>query len=102
MNIDGKKIAQEILAGLQAEIKQLGQKPKLIDVFVGADPVVETYVRIKAKRAEEIGIDFELRRFPASISQEQLEQEVETMNATANLCGLIIQLPLPANLDRQK
>ena len=102
MNIDGKKIAQEILDGLKTDLAKLEFKPKLIDVLVGEDQVVETYVRIKAKRAEEIGVDFELRRFPADISQEQLEKEVVALNATPNLCGLIIQLPLPENLDRQK
>jgi 5,10-methylene-tetrahydrofolate dehydrogenase/methenyl tetrahydrofolate cyclohydrolase len=74
MIIDGKKIADEILAELKQEIKQLNFKPKLIDVLVGEDPVIETYVRIKAKRSEEIGLAFEIKRFAKDIKQEDLDE----------------------------
>jgi|SRR5579872_49996 len=102
MIIDGKKISQEILDGLKQELKQIGFRPKLIDVFVGEDPVVETYVRIKEKRALEIGLDFELRRFPADIAQSELERAVRDLNAVENLAGLLVQLPLPGHLDKQR
>src|SRR5579864_5527878 len=102
MIIDGKKIADEILAGLKNEISALSFQPKLIDVLVGNDPVVESYVRIKSKRAEEIGIAFEIRKFDADISQGDLEKEVAVLNKTKNLCGLLIQLPLPLHIDKQK
>lgn len=102
MIIDGKKISAEILSKLQNDLQALPFRPKLIDVLVGEDPVMESYVRIKSKRAAEIGIDFELKKYPKNISQQQLESEVENLNFTENLCGLIIQLPLPAHIDRQK
>jgi len=102
MIIDGKKISQQILDGLAAQLKTISFRPKLIDVVVGEDPVVETYLRIKTKRAQEIGVDFETRRFPAGIAQNELEAAVAALNAEPNLAGLIIQLPLPENLDKQK
>ena len=49
MIIDGRKIAREILDQLKTEVASLDFKPKLIDVFVGSDPVIESYVNIKAK-----------------------------------------------------
>lgn len=100
--IDGKKISREILENLKDEVKKISFKPKLIDIVVGEDPVVETYLKIKAKRAEEIGVEFEVRRYPGSISQEALEQAVLDANAAKDLAGLIIQLPIPPHLDKQK
>ena len=102
MIIDGRKISSEILEQLQKEVASLSFRPKLIDVLVGEDPVTESYVRIKAKRAAEIGIDFETVRLPANISEEDLENKVRNLNLTPHLCGMIIQLPLPEHLDKQK
>src|ERR1700722_3619342 len=102
MIIDGRKISKDILGQLQKEVAALGFKPKLIDVFVGNDPVIESYVNIKAKRAAEIGIDFEIVRLPETIAQAELEQKVFDLNKMPDLCGLIVQLPLPQNLNKQQ
>jgi len=102
MNIDGKKIANEIMAELKEKVSALPFIPKLIDVAVGDDPVTESYVKIKAKRASEIGIQYQTKKFDGNISQEKIESEVALLNQTKNLCGLIIQLPLPKHLDQQK
>lgn len=101
MIIDGRKISKEILEQLKTEVASLGFVPKLIDVFVGDDPVIESYVKIKAKRAEEIGIAFETIRLPATISQVELEEKVAALNKETDLCDLIVQLPLPGNLNKQ-
>ncbi len=101
MIIDGRKIAAQILRQLKADVAALRFKPKLIDVFVGNDLVIASYVKIKAKRAAEVGIDFEIVRLAENISQSELEQRVSALNSTPGLCGLIVQLPLPKNLDKQ-
>ncbi len=102
MIIDGKKIAAEILAELKEEISKLDFKPKLVDVFVGSDPVIESYVNIKAKRASEIGIDFEIRKYPESVTEELLVSDIKKINSEKNICGLIVQLPLPKHLNKQR
>ena len=99
--IDGKDIAQGILTGLKQRVSQLKFIPKMIDVVVGDDPVTESYVNIKSKRAREIGVDFEIRKFPATISQEQLQREIVQLNHTKDLCGLLVQLPLPGHIYKQ-
>lgn len=101
MTIDGKKISQNLLAEVKEQIGQLKFKPKLIDVSVGADAVTESYVRIKEKRAMEVGIDFEEIMLPENSTQEQVEAKIEELNKTENLCGLIVQLPLPKHLNKQ-
>ncbi len=101
MIIDGKKISQEVLTQIKNEVGLLKFKPKLIDVLIGADPVTESYVRIKAKRAAEVGIDFEIVRLEAGIEQAEVEIKISELNETEDLSGLIVQLPLPAHLDKQ-
>lgn len=99
--IDGKKISEKILSELKLEIGQLSFKPKLIDVFIGRDPVIESYVKLKAKRAMETGINFEICNYPDSISTRELGHEIDGLNNKPNLCGLIVQLPVPEQIDRQ-
>lgn len=86
---------------LKSEVAVLGFRPKLIDVFVGNDPVIESYVNIKSRRAAEVGINFELCHLPKDINQEELERKVSELVRTKDLCGLIVQLPLPGRLDKQ-
>lgn len=101
MIIDGKKISQKLLAEVKEQVGQLNFKPKLIDVSVGADPVTESYVRIKEKRALETGIDFEEVRLSENATQQEVEAKIAELNTTENLCGLIVQLPLPKSLNKQ-
>jgi methylenetetrahydrofolate dehydrogenase (NADP+)/methenyltetrahydrofolate cyclohydrolase len=102
MIIDGKKISAEILEQLKIEVARLSFTPKLVDVLVGNDPVTESYVKIKAKRAAEIGIDFEILRFDKDISERELREKVQAVNKFENICGVIVQLPLPEHLDKQR
>lgn len=100
--IDGKKIGDQILSDLKAEVSGFKVKPKLVDVLVGNDPVIESYVKIKAKRAMEIGISFEICNFSASISEDQLVSEISALNLKPTVCGLIVQLPLPEGVDKNR
>lgn len=99
--IDGRDIAKGILAGLKQRVAQLKFIPKMIDVVVGDDPVTDSYVSIKSKRAREIGIDFEVRKFASDISQEDLQQEIMKLNHEPNVCGVLVQLPLPEHISKQ-
>lgn len=101
MIIDGKKIADQVLEGLRLRVKALSFQPVFCDVIVGDDPVSLSYVSIKAKKAESIGLEFWRAQFPASISTQDLIAEIKKLNTTPNMCGLILQLPLPPHIDRQ-
>lgn len=100
--IDGKKIAQEIFDKLQLRIQALSIKPILCDVLVGSDPVSLSYVNIKKRKAEQVGLEFKLAQFDEHISNEDLISEIQKLNSLPNICGLIVQLPLPTHLDKQK
>lgn len=99
--IDGKKMRDEILKKVKMEIKALSFKPVFCDVLVGEDPVSAQYVRMKARTAESVGIKFQYASFPSSITTEDLIKEIEILNKVQNMCGIIIQLPLPEHIDRQ-
>lgn len=101
MIIDGKKIRDEILEKVKADVEVLPFTPVFCDIFVGDDPVSAQYVRMKEKTAESVGIKFREALFPESITTEELIQEIENLNRVPHMCGIIVQLPLPSHIDTQ-
>jgi methylenetetrahydrofolate dehydrogenase (NADP+)/methenyltetrahydrofolate cyclohydrolase len=99
--IDGRKIKEEILVKIKSQVTDLSFQPIFCDVLVGEDPASAQYVRMKAKTAESVGIKFHSANFPRSISTEDLVKEIKVLNKIPNMCGIIIQLPLPVHLDRR-
>ena len=99
--IDGKAIAEKIRASVALEVKKLKKKnikPKLGVILVGNDKPSQTYVNKKQQAAEIAGIDFVLKKFPASVSKNKLVAEIKNIQKKEKLSGLIIQLPLPEKL----
>jgi methylenetetrahydrofolate dehydrogenase (NADP+)/methenyltetrahydrofolate cyclohydrolase len=99
--VDGKQIAQRILLKLKGEAKRLARKPHLAVVLVGSDPASLTYVRKKQEAASTVGIKFSLYRFPQQIKLSTLLVEIKKIQTQA-LSGIIVQLPLPSNIDKKK
>src|SRR5258708_6020519 len=99
--IDGRKLQKEILSKVKGEVERLPFQPVFCDVLVGDDPASMQYVRMKAKMAESVGIKFHNANFPSSISTEALIKEIKELNKVENMCGIIVQLPLPLHIDRQ-
>lgn len=99
--IDGKAIAEKILAKTAERVQQLKQKkitPRLEVVLVGDDQASATYVRKKGEAAKKIGLEFELHSLPASITTYELMEKIYQIQANPDLSGLIVQLPLPETL----
>jgi methylenetetrahydrofolate dehydrogenase (NADP+) / methenyltetrahydrofolate cyclohydrolase len=99
--IDGRKLSKEILAKIKEEVATLPFQPIFCDVLVGDNSVSLQYVNMKRKTAEEIGIHFHEAFFPSDITTENLVNEIVKLNIMPNMCGIIVQLPLPATLDRR-
>ncbi len=103
--IDGKAIAAEIRAEVAEQVRAHrdggGTIPQLTAVLVGDDPASATYVRNKAIACEEVGIDAETLTPPADVSQEQLIEIVAGLNADPKVTGILVQLPLPPQLDER-
>lgn len=100
--IDGRKISKEILEEVKTKIKGLDFKPVFCDILVGDDLASLKYVELKKKKALELGIDFYDANFPKSITTEELILEIEKINKIPNMCGIIVQLPLPNSIDTKK
>ena len=100
--IDGKKIAKEILINITQETAHLPFVPIFCDVLAGSNPVSAQYVNMKAATAERAGIKFLKAEFPESISTEELVKEIQQIGQTKDLCGLIVQLPLPEHINKTK
>lgn len=100
--IDGKKIAEETRLELKKEIDALAKRgvtPGLATVLVGEDPASQVYVRMKEKACDKLGIFSRAIRPPASISQADLISEIEALNGAPAIHGILVQLPLPKQLD---
>ena len=102
MILDWRAIASTILEGIKNEItySEVPEKPMLAVVLVGNNPSSEAYIRMKEKRAREIGMAFGLYRYPVTISQEELESEIQRLSRDERIHGLIVQAPLPTHIDR--
>ncbi len=99
--IDGKKIQQEILSKIKNEVAALPFVPIFCDVLVGDEKSSVQYVKMKATTALSVGIKFHTSNFPSTINTEELIKEIKLLNEIPNMCGIIVQLPLPAQIDKQ-
>lgn len=102
MIIDGLKIAREIREKLAAEIAESSIKPKLCVVLVGENPASLSYVGRKEKACAEIGMEYVCVRLDESAPESDLLSAIESVNADPSIHGLIVQLPLPAHMDKKK
>ncbi len=99
MLIDGKAVAKVTEDEVRAAIARLGFAPGLVAVRVGNDPASEIYVRNKAKKAQELGLRGTELIFEESMSEAALLAEVERLNGDDDVDGILVQLPLPRQID---
>jgi methylenetetrahydrofolate dehydrogenase (NADP+)/methenyltetrahydrofolate cyclohydrolase len=103
--LDGIKIARDIRSEVSAEVKAMsaqGIRPGLAVVLVGHNPASEVYVRGKVKSSEEVGIYSEKHTPAENISTEELMELVLGLNAREDIDGILVQLPLPSQIDSKK
>ena len=100
--IDGKAVALQIEREVADAIAGLGFRPGLVAVRVGNDPASEIYVRNKATKARELGLAGTELVFPASMSEDALLAEIDRLNADDAVDGILVQLPLPKQIDARK
>lgn len=100
--VDGKAVAKVLEAEVAAAISRLGFRPGLVAVRVGNDPASEVYVRNKARKARELGLEGTELVFPDTMSESELLAEVARLNADDAVDGILVQLPLPKQIDPKK
>lgn len=100
--LDGNRIAGQIRAELAREIEKLSRSgivPGLAVILAGGNPASEIYVRSKIKACEQLGIRSELLRFNDLVTTEQLLQSVAQLNSRQDVDGILVQLPVPAQVE---
>lgn len=102
--IDGKAIAAKVRESVRERVEELredGIEPCLAVLLVGDDPASRVYVGMKQKAADEVGIRAIDRRLPATATQEEIVEIVDAWNADPGVHGILVQLPLPDQVDER-
>jgi methylenetetrahydrofolate dehydrogenase (NADP+) / methenyltetrahydrofolate cyclohydrolase len=104
--IDGKTIGAQLRGKIAGDVSRLnaahGLTPGIAVVLVGADPASEVYVRTKSKAVAEAGMRAIDRKLPATASEAELLALVAELNKDPDVHGILVQLPLPKQIDAQK
>ncbi|MBA3844116.1 MAG: bifunctional 5,10-methylenetetrahydrofolate dehydrogenase/5,10-methenyltetrahydrofolate cyclohydrolase [Actinobacteria bacterium] len=99
--IKGKPLADRLRAEVAEEVKTLG-RVGLVTVLVGDDPASEVYIRLKHKAATAAGIDATDVRLPADTTEADLLARVSELNGSDDVDAILVQLPLPSQIDEEK
>ena len=104
--IDGKKVSAEVRVCLAKEVKELKEKtgrvPGLATVLVGDDPASAVYVRNKNKICRELGFKSFEQKLSLDTSEAKLLQLIKELNSNNDIHGILVQLPLPNQIDSEK
>jgi len=100
--LDGKKVAEALYQKLLLDLSLLPVVPKLVVVLVGDDPASQTYVRSKGKKCQDLGLLSETILLPATTTEDELIQRVHALNKDKSVHGILIQLPLPAGVNKNR
>lgn len=106
MIIDGKQISLELKDEMKAQMPELtaryGRRPCLCVIIVGDNPASRSYVRGKINATAYVGMDSQLIELPEDCSEETLLGEIDRLNKEADVDGILVQLPLPKQIDEDK
>ncbi|WJX98413.1 bifunctional methylenetetrahydrofolate dehydrogenase/methenyltetrahydrofolate cyclohydrolase FolD [Helicobacter pylori] len=101
--LDGQALAYDIEKDLKNKIQtitaQTHKRPKLAVILVGKDPASITYVNMKIKACERVGMDFDLKALQENITEAELLSLIKDYNTDQNISGVLVQLPLPRHID---
>jgi len=104
--IDGKKIAAELREELKKEVLELKKThnkiPGLTVILIGDMAPSQIYVRNKEKSANEVGLKSEVIKYPEAVEEKTVLDKIEELNKNDTVSGILVQLPLPKHIDKQK
>src|SRR3989338_2429655 len=100
MRVDGKRIAEDIYADLAPRFANVERNAVLGIVVVGENPVIASFVRIKERSAERLGIPMIRENLPESATEKEIIDAVDILNKNAD--AVIVQLPLPSGINTKR
>ena len=106
MIIDGKKEAAVLRDKIKKEIELIKSKtnkvPGLTVILIGDFAPSQIYVRNKEKNSKEVGINSEVVKYPKEVTEQEVLKKIETLNNDNNVSGILVQLPLPTQINKEK
>jgi len=106
MIIDGKKEAAVLRDKIKKEIELIKSKtnkvPGLTVILIGDFAPSQIYVRNKEKNSKEVGINSEIVKYPKEVTEQEVLKKIETLNNDNNVSGILVQLPLPTQINKEK
>ena len=104
--LNGKALATEIEAELSVRVRKLvektGRTPVLATILVGDNPASVTYVTMKGKACRRVGLEPRRVEMPAETTTEELLAQIEALNADPDVCGILLQHPVPRHIDEAR
>ena len=102
MILDGKTVSRKILDKLKLNVSLLPKQPHLVVILVGNNPASQIYVKNKKLAAENIGIKSTVIEFDSQVKEAELLNKIEQLNNNKDVTGILVQLPLPSHIDKNK
>ena len=102
MILDGKKISAKIREQVKEKVAKLDKKPHLAVILVGENPASKIYVKNKQKAAQEVGITSTIIELSETTPESELLSKIEELNNNPEITGILVQLPLPKHIDKNK
>ena len=100
--LEGKPIAERIKEEIRQQINSLKIRPVLGSIQVGDNPGAEAYVKSQKKLAENLGIEYQLHKLGQDTHESELIKFIQKLNSDKSINGIIVQMPLPAQIDYKK
>ena len=102
MILDGKSLSAKVLENVRLKVQTLDRQPHLVVILVGDDPASQIYVRNKQIAAEKVGIKSTVIKLSEGITEQELLDKVNYYNNLPDVTGILVQLPLPKHIDKNK
>ena len=99
--LNGSRLAQRTRTQIRKKLKKLTFTPGLAVVQVGDDPASTLYIKHKQRDCEKVHFHSEVHHLPADIRQDSLIEHVETLNERTDIHGILVQMPLPEDIDKE-
>lgn len=100
--LDGKALSLKVLEQVKERVEKLKKQPHLVVILVGENPASKIYVNNKKKAAEKVGIKSTVIEMDTNVSEEDLLKTIEKLNNDSDVTGILVQLPLPKHIDKNK
>ena len=100
--LEGKPLAQNLKEEIKSEVSSLKKKPVLASIQVGDNAGAQAYVKSQKKTAETLGIDYQFHKLSQDTTEPSLIEFIQKLNSDKSVNGIIIQMPLPTQVDYKK